>query len=89
MCAKVVKITGMDRAGNVTVVRDDGKSHTVGAEGWCSIARYYGWKACSRCDETDGSVPCAHRNVPAMLLSAGEFIAANVGESTDDPGWWE
>ena len=89
MCGMMVKLESMDHAGNVTIRRDDGKSYTVGEEGWCSVARYYGWKACTECDETDGSVDCAHHTTSEMLVSAGDHIADHVGDETDDPGWWD
>ncbi len=89
MCGLLVKLENMDSDGIVTVRREDNKSHTGGQEYWCSIARYYGWKACEQCDDTDGSVDCAHHTEQDMLVSAGEFLSAHVGDETDDPGWWD
>ena len=84
-----VKIQNFDKTGTVTVQRCDGKYHTVNMEGWCSVARYYGWKSCEECDTTDGSVDCLHFSAEEMLVSAGKFLSEHVGEETDDPGWWD
>lgn len=84
-----VTLESMDHTGNVTIRREDGKSHTVGQEGWCSVARYYGWQACKECDTTDGSVDCPHHTTFDMLVSSGRFLESHVGDETDDPGWWD
>lgn len=88
----MVTILGMDAYGYVTVQREDGKSATVREDCYCSIARYYGWNPCEHeecCDITDGSVDCAHHTTDDMVMNAGEFLANHVGDSCDDPGWWD
>jgi len=57
---------------------------------YCSVARYFiGWKACSQCDETDGSVACEHRSVGEMLREAEELCWAKcIGIKIQDPGWF-
>jgi hypothetical protein len=87
----MVKIKDMDADGFVTIEREDGKTHSVNEDAYCSVARYYGWVPCEHeecCGMTDGSVPCPHHDTLDMMTSAGTFIFVNIGRETDDPGWW-
>jgi hypothetical protein len=86
---RMVKLESVDCNGIATVKRDDGMLLHVIEDGYCSVARYFGWVACEKCDTTDGSVDCEHHTAQDMTASAGEFLENNVGAETDDPGWWD
>lgn len=86
----MVKLS-LDKRGIATLTREDGKTITGidRLHQFPGIARYFGWKACEKCDETDGSVSCAHHSVRDMEFNAFKHLWNRNGEECDDPGWWE
>jgi hypothetical protein len=51
------------------------------------LAVTFGWSPCS-CGATDGTVDCDHRVADEMIADARDFLAAHVGDTTDDPGYF-
>lgn len=52
------------------------------------IASSFGWMACE-CGETDGTVDCPHRTATEMISDAADYLDDNIGETIDDPGYFE
>ncbi len=58
------------------------------------VASSFGYSPCKDCKadckgETDGTIDCKRRKVTEMISEACEFLTDNVGESADDPGYFE
>lgn len=58
------------------------------------VASSFGYSPCKDCKEeckgaTDGTVNCKLRTASDMISEASEFLTDNVGESADDPGYFE
>ena len=51
------------------------------------VASTFGWSPCP-CGSADGTVDCDHRTADEMIASAGEFLRAHSGDTTDDPGYF-
>ncbi len=53
-----------------------------------AIAMNFGWEPCPFCRETDGTVDGKHRNPSAMIQSAQNFLDKQIGNITEDPGYF-
>ena len=53
------------------------------------LAQDFGFVPCTHCQETDGTVDCAHRTVGETVADAGEFLNENVGIWVEDPGYFD
>ncbi len=47
-----------------------------------------GFVPCEECDETDGTIDCAHRTASEMISAAAESLNEHSGETFDDPGYF-
>lgn len=76
--------------GTWRLVAEDGRDRLIQTD-WDrpSIASNLGWKPCSECDATDGTVDCIHRTASEMIADATDFLDDHEGESFDDPGYFE
>lgn len=74
------------------IVRDTDTGDTMGVHGFdvCGVASTFGWVPCRKCNETDGTVACAHRTVAAMHDEAYAYLdaCADDGRTTEDPGYF-
>ena len=52
------------------------------------LASSFGWLACE-CGETDGTVDCPHKSATDMISDAAEYLDDHIGETIDDPGYFE
>lgn len=76
--------------GTYLLVADDGRDILIQVDyDYPSIAGLFGWSPC--CGATDGTVDCAEhgRKASDMIAEAGEWLADHVGESADDPGYFD
>lgn len=53
-----------------------------------SVAANMGWMACP-CGETDGTVRCEHRSVLEMINDATQFLDDHIGDTFEDPGYFQ
>jgi len=52
------------------------------------VASTFGWSACP-CGQTDGTVNCSHRTASDMIDEAGGFLRDHIGNTAEDPGYFE
>jgi hypothetical protein len=70
------------------IVADDGRDILIQADwDFPGLASTFGWVAC-HCRATDGTVPCPHRTVDAMMSAARTFLDDNIGKTVEDPGYF-
>jgi len=51
------------------------------------VASSFGYVPCA-CDETDGTVDCAHKTASEMIVAAARYLDDHTGESVEDPGYF-
>jgi len=51
------------------------------------LAATFGWRPCF-CGGTDGTIDCPHKSTSELLAAARTFLDSNLGESSDDPGYF-
>jgi len=52
------------------------------------IASTFGWIPCT-CGETDGTIDCSHHTVSEMIQNARQYIEDHIGDTVDDPGYFQ
>ena len=74
--------------GTFLVVAQSGREILVQTDwDFPGLASTFGWSPCS-CGATDGTVDCDHRTADEMIADARDFLAAHVGDTADDPGYF-
>ncbi len=74
--------------GTFVLRAEDGRSILVQADwDFPGLASTFAWSPCS-CGVTDGTVDCDNKTAEEMIADAREFLAAHVGDTTDDPGYF-
>jgi len=74
--------------GTYLLVADDGQELLIQSDwDYPGIASTFGWQPC-HCGLTDGTVSCAHRTASEMISEAAEFLDEHLGESVEDPGYF-
>ena len=72
------------------LVADDGRDRLIQDDrDWPGLASSFGWQPCHR--ETDGTIDCpvCGRLCEDMIEDANEFLNKHVGDSIEDPGYFE
>ena len=78
-----------DLYGNFILQADDGRDLLIQLDwDYPGVASTFGWSPC-RCGQTDGTVDCAHRTASEMIAEAGEFLRDHVGDTAEDPAYFE
>ena len=78
-----------DLYGNFILQADDGQELLIQLDwDYPGIASTFGWSPCP-CGQTDGTVDCPHRKASEMIGEAGEFLRDHVGDTAEDPGYFE
>jgi len=78
-----------DLYGNFILQADDGRDLLIQVDwDYPGIASVFGWSPCL-CGQTDGTVDCGHRTASEMIGEAGEFLRDHLGDTADDPGYFE
>jgi hypothetical protein len=73
------------------IVNCDNESETLLIQtdwDWPGVASTFGWRACRKCSDTDGTVDCAHKTASRMIQEAGKFIESHYGKRVSDPGYF-
>ena len=75
--------------GTFILEADDGRDVLIQTDwDYPAVASVFGWSPCS-CGKTDGTVDCPHRTASEMIAEAREFLSAHVGDTAEDPGYFE
>jgi len=75
--------------GTYLLVAEDGRDILIQTDfDYPGFARTFGWSPCE-CGETDGTVDCPHKTVSQMIGEAQAFLDDHLGESVEDPGYFE
>jgi hypothetical protein len=75
--------------GTYRVVAEDGQDILIQTDfDLPGIASTFGWSPCD-CGTTDGTVDCGHKTASQMIAEAQAFLDDNIGESVEDPGYFE
>jgi len=78
-----------DLHGNFVLQADDGRDLLIQVDwDYPGVASTFGWSPCP-CGQTDGTVDCPHRTASEMIGEAGEFLRDHLGDTADDPGYFE
>ena len=78
-----------DHYGNFILQADDGRDLLIQLDwDYPGIASTFGWSPCP-CGQTDGTVDCPHRGASDMIAEASEFLRDHVGDTVEDPGYFE
>jgi hypothetical protein len=87
---KSARITLLDGDfGTFILEADDGRDVLIQTDwDYPGVASIFGWSPCS-CGRTDGTVDCPHRTASEMIAEAGEFLGAHIGDTAEDPGYFE
>lgn len=73
----------------IRLVADDGRDILIQTDwDWPGVASNFGWVPCLECNDTDGTVDCAHATATEMIQDAGNWLQEHDGESFDDPGYF-
>ena len=71
------------------IVAEDGRDILIQTDfDYPGIASTFGWSPCD-CGATDGTVDCGHKAASQMIAEAQMFLDDNIGESVEDPGYFE
>lgn len=75
--------------GTYLVVAEDGRDILIQTDfDYPGIASTFGWTPCE-CRHTDGTVDCAHKTASQMIAEAQAFLDDHLGDSVEDPGYFE
>jgi len=75
--------------GTYTIEAEDGRTMLIQTDwDYPGVASIFGWRPCP-CGETDGTVDCPHRTASEMIAEAGEFLNDHIGDTAEDPGYFE
>jgi hypothetical protein len=75
--------------GTYLVVAEDGRDILIQTDfDYPGIASTFGWSPCE-CGATDGTVDCRHKTASQMIAEAQAFLDDNIGQSVEDPGYFE
>ncbi len=75
--------------GTYLVVAEDGQDILIQTDfDFPGIASTFGWSPCE-CGATDGTVDCGHKTASQMIAEAQRFLDENIGQSVEDPGYFE
>lgn len=75
--------------GTYLVVAEDGQDILIQTDfDYPGIASTFGWSPCE-CGATDGTVDCGHKSASQMIAKAQAFLDDNIGESVEDPGYFQ
>jgi hypothetical protein len=75
--------------GTYLVVAGNGRDILIQTDfDYPSIASTFGWSPCV-CGHTDGTVDCAHKTASQMIAEAQAFLDDHIGDSVEDPGYFE
>ena len=75
--------------GTFIIQADDGRDVLIQTDwDYPGVASTFGWSPCP-CGKTDGTVDCPHRTASDMIVEAGEFLDAHIGDTVEDPGYFE
>jgi hypothetical protein len=78
-----------DLHGNFILQADDGRDILIQVDwDYPGVASTFGWTPCP-CGQTDGTVDCEHRTASEMISEAGEFLRDHLGDTAEDPGYFE
>lgn len=71
------------------VVAEDGRDILIQSDwDYPGLASTFGWTPCE-CGTTDGTVDCPHKTASRMIAEAQEFLDRHIGDSVDDPGYFQ
>lgn len=74
--------------GTYLLVAEDGQELLIQTDwDFPGVATTFGWQPC-HCGRTDGTVDCAHRTASEMIADAVAFLDEHLGESVEDPGYF-
>lgn len=51
-------------------------------------ASTFGFVPCD-CGETDGTIDCKHKTASDMIAAAAEYLDDHIGDTVEDPGYFE
>jgi hypothetical protein len=75
--------------GTYLVVAEDGRDILIQTDfDFPGIASTFGWSPCE-CGATDGTVDCGHKTTSQMIAEAQAHLDDNIGQSVEDPGYFE
>ena len=75
--------------GTYLIEADDGRTVLIQTDwDYPGVASVFGWSPCP-CGKTDGTVDCPHRTASEMIAEASQFLDAHIGETAEDPGYFE
>ena len=78
-----------DQYGNFILQADDGREFFIQTDwDYPGLASTFGWRPCP-CGRTDGTIDCEHRSASEMIAEAGKFLRHHVGDTAEDPGYFE
>jgi len=70
------------------VVAEDGRDILIQSDwDYPGIASTFGWTPCE-CGATDGTVDCLHKTASQMIVEAQDYLDDHLGETMDDPGYF-
>lgn len=74
--------------GDYLIVNDNGRDVLIQTDwDYPGVASTFGWCPCE-CGFTDGTVDCEHRTADDMIQEASQYILDHIGDTVDDPGYF-
>ena len=68
---------------------ENGKDYYVQTDNdYPGIAAHFGFVPCEHCQNTDGTIDCAHHSAMDMISAAHDYLNDHIGESFEDPGYF-
>ncbi len=81
--------------GTYEVVPEKGESILVQVDyDRCGLASSFGWSPCKGCRRsctgtTDGTVDCKRRTATEHIASATDYLDNHIGDTVEDPGYFD